>query len=1024
MEATTAPCPFLERQDQLAALDHQFGVVQRGKARIVAICADSGAGKSRLIEEFETRHQQEAAFFWGRAFSATVHTAYSVWIDALERYLRGLGRREALRALVGNLDVQRLFPSICAWLMLEPVPPRGGDVEIEQMRLLGQMSTLLTRLASHKPLVVVLDNLQWADRSSVELLHALIRSIENCPLLIVALYRAGGSEAEGTIDRCIVSLERIGLAERLVLPPLGLASVANICATLGGNDWQQQDLDALLCFTQGNPLFLWEYAKHIRDGGRQSPSHLAHGDHTVPVSIETLLKEQVQDLDEDSRRVLAVAAVIETDADYPLLRSVIGFDDQRLLDALDQLVAARFLEELTSQDVVYRFQKPLVQATIYGMLGVARRRFLHGLIARDLLARPSSAADASHIARHLLAGGTVEDSANALPHLVQAGRHAVSLFGNHEAVSLLSLALRIASGLPDATIPVVELRLMLGESHKRLGNFDEAIAVWSLALPQADRRQDAILRRSIARALWQSGREHDAMACLEEGVRTLPVAQGGPEGAWLRQEYALAKVRQGDLASALHEVEQVLATVDEEPEPELVARAYVVRSMAHGYRGDMYRAQTEGARALALSEGLPYPGAAFLASYTLAALSHFDGDPERFEALCAGCDRIAARMHADALESWSMSVRAARYTMNGRLREAISFGERAIQIDRSIGQGTMLPRTHGFLAVAHRILGDRVSAEANLSEAQGRIERENKTELRSVVVVTAARAYVDFLDGQFDRALGRIEDLSRRLMRPEPLAFYLLHPHVMPLAAEIAARAGDHSRASALLASIRGMQKGAFHPADAAIAHVSGLVAAREERSEEATRLLRKAVDSWSRQGRPFQMASARMDLADVLDLQGERRKAAEVARQALQDYTLIGAVEQMQSAQAWLRLAEDRLATGCLRRASGLPLSNREKEIAAAVASGRTNKEIARELGLSSLTVETHMKNILRKLGLRSRVQVATHVAQFELMPAGSLLEPMGEAWSPLLKAAVGYDQSPQAVSLEALTHRRNGGA
>ena len=158
-----------------------------------------------------------------------------------------------------------------------------------------------------------------------------------------------------------------------------------------------------------------------------------------------------------------------------------------------------------------------------------------------------------------------------------------------------------------------------------------------------------------------------------------------------------------------------------------------------------------------------------------------------------------------ALESWPLSIRIERYALLGRLREAIEIGERAIAIDRSIGQGTILPRSHAFVAVAYRMAGDSAAARRHLAQAEQMIDDFGKTEMRSFVAVGAAAAYVDFLDGRYLRALERIDALLAHTNRFEPLSFYSLHPQMLPLAAEAAARAGLADKAAALIGSIRSL---------------------------------------------------------------------------------------------------------------------------------------------------------------------------------------------------------------------------
>lgn len=982
--AAHLPSSFLERQDELRKLDAYMEAARSGVARLVAISAEAGAGKSWLVEEFRRRSGANAQFLTGRAFQATGTTPYAVWVDALELHLRSLRRRDLLHVMGDSTDLHRLFPSVSEQFALTGKHLQQGDKVWERTRLFGQMSALITRLAAMAPTVVVLDNLQWADASSVETLHFVVRGVQGSKILILALYRNEDVAPDAPLQTCLTSLERLGFADTLQLPPLTAFATASIVSEETGAAWPSDAIAQLQSLAQGNALFTRELAKHslARNGGK--PFKTGGAQRALPDSIHSLIHGRLQELGDDARRVLAFAAALEAQISYHLLKAVTGFEEERLLDALDILTGQRFLDEMVAgSDVTYEFHKPLVQATVYQNMGAARRQFLHRVIAGELMQQSSRpGADAATIARHLVAGAAEGRQEGALPYLLKAARDAVAIFGNHEAIALLGTALRVALSSSSATVGMYELYLNLGESHKRVGNFVEALSAWQNAVPLGTDAERASLRRCMARALWQAGHEGDAIAQMELGMQELAVARPSLQGDFLRQEYALSKARQGDAQGALNEAAKVLATADDESDPELISRIYIVISLAQGYRGDMHAAFQAGAKALALSESLPYPGAAYLAHYTLADLLRYEGDHEAFDSHCSHCSRIASRMHALALESWPLSIRIEHLTLRGRLDEAIAMGQRAIGIDESIAQGTILPRSHAFMAVACRLAGDSARARRHLSEAEYFVTTYRKTEMRSFVVTGAAAAYIDFLDGRYTQALERIESLLRHIGRFEPLSFYALHPYVLPLAAEAAARMGQDAKARTMLATIRRLQKGAFRPAEGTVLHVTGLLQLFAGETGAAIVSLEKAAALWERSLRPYEMARTQVDLADALEKSGDAERAALALNAAGTAFNTMAASKDVAMVSQRMRRLGLRPAFGGPRRVIGQAVSSREMNVVLLVATGKTNKEIAAELFLSELTIETHVRNILRKLGLKSRAQIATYAAQ--LNPPG----------------------------------------
>lgn len=464
------------------------------------------------------------------------------------------------------------------------------------------------------------------------------------------------------------------------------------------------------------------------------------------------------------------------------------------------------------------------------------------------------------------------------------------------------------------------------------------------------------------------------MRALEEGIAQLGEAQSTEEAAFLRQEYALALARQGNLGEAIGESSSALALVEEDRNPEVVARIFIVIGLAHGYRGDLRSAMQALRKAIELSEGLAYPGAAFLAHYTMAGLLRFDGSFAAFEEQCEACIRIADRMHSVALASWPLSIRTERYIFEGRLREAIGIGERAVELDRGTGQGAVLPRTHAFLAVAFRMTGDLAKARRHLDESRRLVRTLEKSEMRVVAVQTCCEAFVEFHDGNFEAALALIERPQFVGRTGEPNVFYALHPYALPLAAEAAARLGRQEEARRFLASIQDLCRGAYWNCEGAILHVGALLKAARGELAAARGDAERAIALWIASSRLFDAARARVDLSDWLEALGHGELAADQLHLAGECFSQISAVREAAAVGHRLRKLGRRPLFGQQRQTAGQPISNREAEVATLVAEGKSNKEIAAHLFLSELTIETHMKNILRKLGLKSRTQVAAY--------------------------------------------------
>jgi DNA-binding CsgD family transcriptional regulator len=337
---------------------------------------------------------------------------------------------------------------------------------------------------------------------------------------------------------------------------------------------------------------------------------------------------------------------------------------------------------------------------------------------------------------------------------------------------------------------------------------------------------------------------------------------------------------------------------------------------------------------------------------------------------------IAQRMHAVSLESWALSLRVERYTLFGRLSDAIRIGTQAVGIDSVIGQGTILPRSHAFLGCAYAAAGQMELAEQQVGIAERLVAMLHKTELRTVVVATAARTFLDFLEGRYTQTVERITALMPRLLHSEPLHFYALHPFMLPLAAEAAARAGHTAVCHALLERIQTLRQGS---GEAMPICVQGLLLLDQGQAAQARDLFEQTIGIAAQQGRLFDKGRMLLDLAEACDRLNDPDAAARALTLAVETFSYVGAERLRADAAQRLRQRGIKPIQAVPLRTAGQPISGREMDVARLIAAGKSNKEIARALFVSVLTVETHVRNILRKLGMKSRVQIAGYALGFD---------------------------------------------
>jgi DNA-binding CsgD family transcriptional regulator/tetratricopeptide (TPR) repeat protein len=971
--------PFLEREENLAALGRHFQIASCGVGQFVTIAAEAGLGKSRLVDEFRNTLPSGVQFMWGRAFAATRTNSYSVWVDAFDVYLRSLEPGLCGSLLGDSPDLRRLF--VAATLHSADARLTASQEDL-RTNLFNHMAAMLVRMAQLGPVVLVLDNLHWADTSSIKMLHALIRSLRDTRVLMLMLYRHDDPIAPPLLQECLESLEAIGQIGRVTLRPFSAKATKAFVRAEIDQEWDDDCMDSLHALTQGNPLYIREYITYAQSRNGGNPLTPCAMRTIVPHTVEALMRERIKCLNDDARRTLAVAAVIEARIPYSLVRDVLCLSEEQTLGAFDLLTRLHLLREsVVGAELTYEFHKPLVQASVYQSLGEARRRYLHKLVSIELREQEGFKVDAGQLARHLLASGDGTLRRLALPYLIEAAQEAVAVFGNTEAVSLLTLALEVMAHHEHLPVSEVDLLLNLGESHKRLGQFSEAVSAWSkaLALENVSPEDRANLRRCIARAQWQSGDPASAMETLKVGLEEGD-GVAGRFGLGLSQEFALAHVRRGRLAEAMQMCDRLTKQLKEVDEPEILARVLIVRGMIEGYAGRVSEAQSILDRAITMSSQLHYPGATYLACYTAASLMRYGGDAARFERLCELCDANADRMHAVALVSWPDSIRVEFYTVRGRLRDAVNAGTRALKLDIKIDQGCSLPRTHAFLAVVQQMLGERHAALGHLDEAETWLGRGNYVEPRTAFTLGTCKARVAFLDHSYQIALEAIEHAETLLQPTDLMRFYLLHPYALPMAAEAAARMERYKDARRICDRIRVISHKDSMSAQAAVALTEGLIARGQGDYLRAHENIHSAIRIWRESGQIFDSCRASIDLASVFAQLGQRDKAVALLRDTAKALHEMGAVREEYIVASTLRKLGVRSARINQTGAIDQPLSRRELEVVALLRHGMTNKEVATKLFLSELTIETHVKNILRKLAVKSRAQIAAYAVKHRI--------------------------------------------
>ncbi|MDQ6828607.1 MAG: DUF2791 family P-loop domain-containing protein, partial [Gemmatimonadota bacterium] len=613
--------PLVGRADEIAMLQRMLADASEGRGSAIFVAGEGGVGKTRLATTIAASAAERGwATAIGRAYPVETGVPYAVFSDAMMPLLRELDQ-SALTLLTrgGASELTALFPAL-AFSDRAHAPARGDPSEIKT-RLLWNFAQFLGRYAAKKPLLLVLENLQWADSSSLELLHFVARQLGTMRVAVVCTYNEMERDQNPSLRTTESSLVSLGAARAHALGPLTRPETdALLREAFGAEGGTAREFAALLYgWTRGNPFFLEEVLGALVDTGTLYQRDGSwHGweveTMALPASIREALIARVSRLSPASRALADVAAVIGTRASYDALRTVSTAERRELLAALDELRSANVLVESESAGgVVYDFAHPMVRAAIYGELGLARARQLHATVAESLERFHGQRAPehADELAFHFARANAADLTPKAIRYLVAAGRAALKKHANREGANYLSAALELAdrSGSTDADAdradgdpPLID---QLARARQRLGEYDAALALWERALSDATTAHDDLrvagIERRMGLASYWRGRHQDALGHYERGIAAAERAGNVVLAARLLIATGVTYVELGRPTDGEREIQRALAVAESRKDSSLMARAHRALLLLHAWTGSPERAREHGAQAIGLS---------------------------------------------------------------------------------------------------------------------------------------------------------------------------------------------------------------------------------------------------------------------------------------------------------------------------------------------------------------------------------------------------------------------------------------
>ncbi len=956
--------PMVGRGHEMAVLADALATSGSGRTKVVLLGGEAGIGKTRLVTEFAARAAPDALVAVGQCIELGGEGApYAPAIGALRAVLHEVGVADAGEALgPGRPDLARLLPELGS---------AADASDVGRGRLFEAVAALLEHVAERRPVVVVLEDMHWADSSTRELLGFLVRSLRDTRVLLVLTYRTDEMTRTHPLRPFVAELERHPRVQRLTLSRLDRAQVGTLLEHLGTGSTAGV-VDAVYTRTDGIPFFV----EAIAEIGADPTVRL-------PDSLRDLLLVRLESLPQQTLDVLRVAAVGGARVSHEMLAAVADLPPSELDAALREAVAAQVL--VVGRDRQgYTFRHALLREAVDDDLLPGEHSRLHERWALALEQHPSAGCSSSvavEIAHHWYESW---DVAHAFAAALRAADETRAMYAPREEMLMLERVLEMWDRVPDAAVRAgadrVSVLTRAAASALRAGENDRSAALIESALRSVSRDDDPhrYAHLLVKKVLYNAGLSLDqTVAALQDVLALLPADEPSTDRA-----AALAT-----LAGCYMVHDDPCLTQDLAEQAREAARAV----------GDL-RTEANALNILALvtcfTVGIDEGLALFEQCRRTSERAGDEGLLVRYRTnlsdVLLGLARYreavdvarAGRQHAEA----QGLLRSSGTFLAGNEAEAlIALGEwdaALALLDTALGQAPPATSKGHLMVERARLLqrrGDPSAAAAVEALGQVPVWFPGQSQYLLPVAQTQAEAALD--RGEPHEALRLLIDVLGRITTAHPASAWGF-AHALARSVVAAARAGGHQalvaqgrelldqarvdfpRSSAqpvwdavLDAELAGLDDGSGEPATWATA--AALVA---EPSFEGPALLRAYVR--------YRAARERVEAND-------RDGASDLLQASLEECRRMGAAPLEASAAGLARRARLALHDGAdasdgSSAAHQLGLTAREEQVLVLLAAGRSNAQIARELFISPKTASVHVSNILAKLGVSSRGEAA----------------------------------------------------
>ena len=999
---------FVGRQHEMDILRTMLADALAGQGRLVMLGGEPGIGKTRTAQELATiAVQQGGQVLWGRCYEEHGAPPYWPWVQSLRAYVHAC-RPTQLRFDMGRgaAAVAEIVPDVHERLPGLRLLPRLEEPDQARFRLFDAITSFLLNASHRRPVVLILDNLHWADRPSLLLLEFVAREIAVGRLLVVGTYRDVELSRQHHLFHTLGELTREPLFRRLLLGGLSREDIDRFMALATGIAPPQALLEAVYRQTEGNPLFMTEVVRLLEQEGILTQEGISKFSVLsgatrgpvpqgavpdvrvrVPDGIREVIGRRLNRLSEPCNQTLTIAAVMGREFRLEELACLI--DDLPQADVLALLEEAeqeRLIEGLPRALGHYQFSHALIRETLYDELTTARQMRLHVHIARALEAhyRAYLAPHVARLAHHFRAAGQMDDAGKAIDYAMQAGARAMAMLAYEEAVRYYEMALQLVERRePVESACHCQLLIALGEAHTKAGEVSQAIET---------------LRQATASARQLGSPESLAYAAM--GFEEATWRPGLPGGAAVHLlEMALDALGEQDSvlrARVLSSLARALVFAGTEERGIVVGRAAIemarrsgdtsallvaLKAVLHTAVGPelLHERLTYATEMLRIAQQTQDTEKAIQGYFWRIICLLEVGDIPTVDAEVEALTQLAEELKQPFYQYLALTLRIMRLLLGGEWQEAEQMAYQSLTVGRRL-QGQDPSGTFGIQMFTIR-------------REQGRL-REIEPVLRSFVqrhsLAAAWRPGLALLYSELGlehEARDVFEHLAADDFTSIPRD--ALWASCITYLAEVCAFLGDAPRAATLYQLLlpyaqRSIIAGGHTACLASASRYLGLLAATMSRWEEAEAHFQDALEMHTRMGARPWLAHAQYEYARMLLVcsrvanayaqdHTNRDKAVSLLHESLHTSHVLG----MHALEARIMTLQEQLQS---RPKRATQLTAREVAVLRLIAAGKTNREIGEQLCISLRTVATHITHIFNKTVVVNRAEAAAYAIRHGL--------------------------------------------